>query len=147
MKKVLQPWGLIRLCKWKSDNGLPSPLTESMDTVEYIDEQRRLWSARTDAHVDLDFFVCIWHVDTLYRYMSRNMRKRTFWHERQTKIQICAVSSVFVVRMKKRCILCYQKCVKWRVWSDCANAQSDLNLPWAHMSDGTFPDDAAQILY
>ena len=32
----------------------------------------------------------------------------------------------------------YQKCVMGRFLSDCANAQVDLNLRWAHMSEGTF---------
>ena len=45
---------------------------------------------------------------------------------------------VFVVRMKKLCILAYPKCGQWRFWSDCANAQADLNLRWPHMSEGTF---------
>ena len=29
---------------------------------------------------------------------------------------------------------------------DCANAQADLNLRWAHMSEGTFSDVAAHKL-
>ena len=41
-------------------------------------------------------------------------------------------------RTKHLCILGYTKCALWRFWSDCANAQADLNLRWAHMSDGTF---------
>ena len=35
----------------------------------------------------------------------------------------------------------------WSVWLDCANAQDDLNLCWAHLSEGTFPDTAAQIIW
>ena len=46
----------------------------------------------------------------------------------------------FFVRLKKLCIRGYTKCVQWRFWSDCANAQSDLNLHWARMSVGTFSD-------
>ena len=45
--------------------------------------------------------------------------------------------------MKKHCILSYPKCVQWRCWSDCANAQSDHNLHLAHMFEGTFSDIAA----
>ena len=41
---------------------------------------------------------------------------------------------VFVGSMKKLCILGYPKCAQRRFWSDCANAQSDLNLRWAHIS-------------
>ena len=46
----------------------------------------------------------------------------------------------FIIRMKKLCILGYPKCAKWRFWSDCANAQADLNLRSAYMSEGTFSD-------
>ena len=52
---------------------------------------------------------------------------------------------VFVVRMKKFCILDYPKCAQRRFRSDCANAQSDLNLRWEHMSDGTFLDVAVHL--
>ena len=40
--------------------------------------------------------------------------------------------------MQKHCILGYPKCAQWRFWSDCANAQSDLNLRWANISGCTF---------
>ena len=57
---------------------------------------------------------------------SQNGRKRTFWHVRPTKTQITlrirAVWSVFIVRMKKICILGYPNCAKWRFWSVCAKA-------------------------
>ena len=42
---------------------------------------------------------------------------------------------VSVVRMKKLCLFGYPKCAQWRFWSDCANAQADLNLLWVHMSE------------
>ena len=45
---------------------------------------------------------------------------------------------VFVVRIMKLYILCCTKCAQWIFWSDCANAQADLNLCWSHMSEGTF---------
>ena len=32
----------------------------------------------------------------------------------------------------------YQNCDQWRFWSDCANAQADLNLRWTYMSDDNF---------
>ena len=53
----------------------------------------------------------------------------------------------FVVRMKKPCIPGFPKCDQWRFWSDCANAQADLNLRWAHMSEGTFSDVTTYIIY
>ena len=39
-------------------------------------------------------------------------------------------------------VSCYPKCAEWRFWSDYA----DLNLHWAHMSEGTFPDVAVHML-
>ena len=38
----------------QADLGLRCPLTESMDTVVYVDEQRMIRSDCTDAHADLD---------------------------------------------------------------------------------------------
>ena len=52
----------------------------------------------------------------------------------------------FVVRMKKLCILGYPKSAQRRFRSDCANAQSDLNLRWAHVSEGTFSDVTDHIV-
>ena len=40
-----------------------------------------------------------------------------------------------------------QNAPRRRFWSDCANAQSDLNLCWAHMSNGTFSDNGALLFY
>ena len=50
---------------------------------------------------------------------------------------------VFVVRMKKLCILGYPKCAQCIFWLDCANAKADLNIRWAHMSEITFCFDTA----
>ena len=56
--------------------------------------------------------------------------------------------SVFVnVHMTKVCFLNYPKCVQWRFWLACANAQADLNLRWTHMFEGSFSDVAAQSGY
>ena len=44
---------------------------------------------------------------------------------------------VFVVHIKKYCMLGFSKCTQRRFLSDCANGQTDLNLYWAHMSDDT----------
>ena len=41
--------------------------------------------------------------------------------------------SVFVVHVKKLCVLDYLKCARWRSWSDCGNAQANLKLHWAHV--------------
>ena len=37
-------------------------------------------------------------------------------------------------------------CRQWRLWSDCADAQTDLILRWAYMSEGTLSDVAVHIL-
>ena len=43
------------------------------------------------------------------------------------------------------CIPGNPKCAQWRFWSDCANAQADLNLHLACMSECTSADVAARI--
>ena len=48
--------------------------------------------------------------------------------------------------MRKRCILGYPKCAQRRVRFNCANAQSDLNLCWAHMSEGSFSHAAVDMV-
>ena len=45
--------------------------------------------------------------------------------------QLCSLIKIFIFCMKQL---------------DCANAQADLNLPWARMLEGTFPDIAAHFL-
>ena len=50
--------------------------------------------------------------------------------------------SDLVVRME---ILGYPKCAQWRFRSDCTNAQADLNLRQAHMSEGILSDVAVYI--
>ena len=39
---------------------------------------------------------------------------------------------VFAVRMKKAWVLSYPLSAQRRLWSDCADAQADLSLRWAH---------------
>ena len=55
------------------------------------------------------------------------------------------LTGVFVVRMKRLCILRYRKYVLWRFWSDCANARADLNLCWVNMLQCAFSDVAAHM--
>ena len=57
-----------------------------------------------------------------------------------------SLTRVSVVRMKKFCTLSYPKCAQSKIWSDCANAQADQNLRWAHMSEGTFSEVVTRIL-
>ena len=58
------------------------------------------------------------------------------WENVPNKNQLAhlhSLSRVFIVCMKKLCILGYPKCVQWRFWSACANAQADQNLRWVHI--------------
>ena len=48
--------------------------------------------------------------------------------------------------MKKLCMHAYPKCAQRRFRSDCANAQADLNLRYAHMSGGTFSNVVTHLL-
>ena len=52
---------------------------------------------------------------------------------------------VLIVRMKTLCFLGYPKCAQRRFWSDCANAQADMNLRLAHMFKCTCSDVSAKI--
>ena len=76
-------------------------------------------------------------------YLSHNIRKHTFGYVRQAKIQISlliravwSVSSLGALFDSQNCKV--SSCIQRRLWSDCADAQSDLSLLWAHMSEGTF---------
>ena len=46
----------------------------------------------------------------------------------------------FIVRIKILDIIGYLNCAQWKFWSHCEIVQTDLNLLWAQMSDGTFSD-------
>ena len=64
----------------------------------------------------------------------------------QISLHICAVWSVFIIRMKKLYILGCPKCAQRRFGSDCANAQSDPNLRRAHISEGSFSHVAPVLI-
>ena len=65
----------------------------------------------------------------------------------QNSLRIHAVWSVFVVRMKKLCVLVYPKCLQFILCLDCVNAQADLSLRWAHMHEGSFSHVAANYFF
>ena len=78
------------------------------------------------------------------------MRKHTFWrvHPTETEISlriraVWSVNSLSTLE-KKLCVFAIQR-AHWKFWSDCVNAQADLNLRWAHMSEGTFSDVSDQM--
>ena len=43
----------------------------------------------------------------------------------------------------RNCVLGYPKCAQWRFWSNWANAQADLDLHWARMTEDAFFDVAS----
>ena len=92
------------------------------------------------------FFICSF---CFRKRMSHNLRKRTFPLVSPTKTQISlrsrAVWSESSLSAGRNCILRYPESAHWRFWSDCANAQADLNLHWAHMPKSTLPYVAAQF--
>ena len=53
---------------------------------------------------------------------------------RPTKTHPRSLIRFFIVRMKK-CFINYPNCAQWRLWSDCADAQYDQSLCWAHVSE------------
>ena len=94
-------------------------------------------------------FELVWH-NVLFLLSSNKLQhEKTFIQtgapneDSNLHAHSCNLIRVFVVHMKNCCIPGYPKCAQGRFWSDCANAQADLNLRWAHMSKGTFTDDAA----
>ena len=52
---------------------------------------------------------------------------------------------VFSVRMKKHWSLCYLLSIQQKPWSDCADAQTNLSLRWAHKSFRWFYRAAAHL--
>ena len=58
---------------------------------------------------------------------------------------VAAQSSCSRIRMKKISSPGYPKCAQWRFRWDCANAQTDRILRWAHMSEGKFSDVAVSL--
>ena len=64
----------------------------------------------------------------------------------KTQNNLCRLIRVFNVHIEKHCTLGYPTCAQLIFWSDCANAQADLNLLWAHTCQGTCSDVAAQFI-
>ena len=70
--------------------------------------------------------------------MSRRMTKPTKWFVLPAMSQISLgfrpVWSVFAVRLKKHWVFSYPLSAQRRLWSDLADAKTDLSLCWAHRS-------------
>ena len=102
---------------------------------------RRTWVAF------VRIFVKVWFYEMrsiyLYLYanlMTRYVRKRTFGHVRQRKIQVilCVRADWSESSLLDSHECKVSPCGQRRLWSDCAFAQSDRSLRWAHMSKGIF---------
>ena len=70
--------------------------------------------------------LCCSHEVTLHPYLSKCVS--------EDSDQICAVSSESSLFAWSNFASLPIEMRQWRFWSDCANAQTDLNLRWAHMS-------------
>ena len=101
--------------------------------------------ALNSAHCALIIYIQLVHIE----HRSRNVRKRTFGHVRPVKIQISlrisavwSESSLGAFRIAKDAKFLYADNEDWPY---CAEAQADLSLRWAHMSEGAFPHVAVYI--
>ena len=71
-------------------------------------------------------------------------REKTYllrWSPKEDSNPLCirAVWSEFLLPARRHFVsLAIQKSAQWRFWSDCANAQADLNLRWTHKSKVLF---------
>ena len=73
----------------------------------------------------------MWVRTQAYNKLSHLMTKPTKWLCAQRRL-IRLLWSVFVVRMKKACVLSYPLSAQRRLCSDWEDAQADLSLRWAH---------------
>ena len=127
--------------RWESGS-IPSPRTWQIFTVWLWGSLRGKWRC--------SFHKPLWRInlDSMYitsNYTNRNVRNRTFRHVRPAKIQIRLHSliRIFTGRIFDSQGGKISSCGLWRLWSDCADAQADLSLRWAYMSDSTFSDVTA----
>ena len=83
--------------------------------------------------------------------MCRTLRKCTLCYvclaKNQFSLHIHAFWSIFGVHLKKPWTLGYLKKAQRRLWSDCVDAQSDLSLRRAHISEATFSRGVNQYLF
>ena len=79
-------------------------------------------------------FRALHYVNSLENYSSHNVRKCTFGDVRPVKIQI----RLFTGRILDNQGCKVSSCGQRRFWSDCADAQADWSLRWAHITESTF---------
>ena len=106
---------------------------------------------------------CFLYNNTLVRRVRRNyfcylsFRRNKPWQSIPYKIalsvkipislRIRAVGSVFSVRLKTLGVLGYPQSALQRLRSDCADAQSDVSLRWAHMQSCRKCCEPAQLSF
>ena len=73
--------------------------------------------------------------------MSRNVKQRTFRHVRPEKILI----SLRIRAVWSESSLCAFWIAENAIWSDCTDAQDDLNHTSVHISKSTFSDVAGRL--
>ena len=66
-------------------------------------------------------------------------------NEDSNQPRIRAVWSESSLSAWRNCIFGFPKCAQWLLWSDCVNAQTDLNIRGAHMFEGAFSRVVAHI--
>ena len=82
-----------------------------------------------------------------YKYICDPQHEKTYLLKCASKedsdqpAHLRSLIRIFIVRMKKLCILVYPKCAHWRLWSDSDSA--DLSRRWALMPEGTLSDVVA----
>ena len=100
--------------------------------VKCNNEQQRTCSDCTRAQTERDLHTSYMPRRRLFPWWSSNEPKheKTYLltYDSNPPAYPRSLIRVFVVHTKKLCILGYPKCAQWRFWSDCANAQADLNL-------------------
>ena len=122
------------------------------ETVEYIDDVRlrmliwiitaRIYYPNLIPHPNPWGHIFLRHglsrlIGKNVEYLRRNARERTFWHVRPRKTQISLCFRSVWPESSIPFILGYPKC---------AHAQTDPNLRWMHVSDGTFSDVAVHLV-
>ena len=58
----------------------------------------------------------------------------------------CSLIRIFTGRILNRHGYKVSISGQWKLWADCALAHADLSLRWEHMSEGTFPRIAVQMI-
>ena len=88
---------------------------------------------------------CLWKQITLKITIYEQQHERMYFltctmYIKQRLKSSCAsvLSDQSLLSVWRNCILGYPKYAQWSFWSDCAKAQADQNLRWAHIQRAVF---------